>query len=281
MRIKYRYGWKRDLPDRRDHKYERKFKLFLPQQVDLRPQCPPIVDQGNLGSCTANALAGCFDFLELRDSKTPYVSSRLFIYYNERVLEGDVDQDAGALIRDGIKSLAKWGVCPESDWIYDISQFAVKPPDACYQEASNHQILEYQRLSGLSDVYNALANGLPVVYGISVFESFELETTLATGIVPDPSSDETMLGGHAMVLVGYDLAARTFISRNSWGDKVGQAGYFILPTDYVEKSGSDFWVIQKEETDEADSGSASGGNVSVKRGCCLCRYFRRQTARHN
>jgi len=124
------YGWLPDLPDHRDLFYSAVAprKATLPRKIDMRSKCSPVDDQGQLGSCTANALVGALEFLELKDGAQFVDLSRLFVYYNERVIEGTVDQDSGAFIRDGIKSVAKQGVCTESEWPYKISRFTKKLP---------------------------------------------------------------------------------------------------------------------------------------------------------
>ena len=148
-RTQSRFGWIPDLPDQRDHLYAAPPRVLtkLPVKVDLRPRCPPVFDQGTLGSCTANAIGNAyrFDLLKQRGSKR-FVPSRLFIYYNERVIEGSVGTDAGAMLRDGIKTLAKQGVCNEQTWPYEIDRFAAKPPAAAFREGLQHQALSYQRL---------------------------------------------------------------------------------------------------------------------------------------
>lgn len=134
-RIK-RFGWIPDLPDHRDHFYAAPLVNLgtLPDKADLRPNCPPVYDQGQLGSCTANAIAGAIQFGRMKEHKQEsFVPSRLFIYYNERVIEGTVKSDNGAQLRDGVKTVAKQRICPESVWPYDISKFAVKPPCASLQ----------------------------------------------------------------------------------------------------------------------------------------------------
>src|SRR5690349_8351692 len=113
-----RYGWLPDIPDHRDRLYAAPVELAgaPPARADLRPQCPPVYDQGELGSCTANAIAGAIEFDRLKQKLADFTPSRLFIYYNERVIEHSVDSDSGAQIRDGIKTTAKLGDCPESEW---------------------------------------------------------------------------------------------------------------------------------------------------------------------
>ncbi len=245
------YGWTPDLPDQRDYLFGALYKIpaKVPAAVDLRSQCPPVEDQGNLGSCTANALAGALEFLELKD-KVQFVDlSRLFIYYNERVIEHTVNSDSGAMLRDGIKTLAKQGVCTETKWPYVISQFTKKPTAACYKEASDHQITSYQRLLTVNEMRACLAEGYPFVCGFTVYESFESATVARTGTVNMPKPGEKVLGGHAVVAVGYNDAQKRFIIRNSWGTGWGKQGYFTMPYAYLDdrKLSDDFWTIRRGE----------------------------------
>jgi C1A family cysteine protease len=241
-----KYGWIPDRPDHRDLLYKIiKPKLTLPQKVDLTLQCSPVENQGQLGSCTANALVGNLEFLELKEN-IPYLDlSRLFIYYNERLIEGTVKEDSGATLRDGIKSLVKAGYCSEKMWEYDIKKFAQKPSIRCYLEARHHRIKEYRSLLTQNDLLTCLAEGYPFVFGISIYESFESDKVAKTGIIPMPTLSERNLGGHAVMAVGYDRTKQVFIVRNSWGIGWGNKGYFTLPFNYLEKLGSDYWTIRK------------------------------------
>ncbi len=244
-----RYAWKPDVPDQRDLIFKVPKKLALPTRVDLRPFMSAVEDQGDLGSCTGNAIAGAIEFLMNKTlPKSSYADvSRLFIYYQERVLENTVNEDSGAFIRDGVKACAKWGACSEIVWPYDISKFAKKPSTKAYQDALKRKITKYQRVTSLEALKTSLANGYPVVFGFSVYESFESYAVANTGIVNMPSKRESLLGGHAVLCVGYDDASKRIIVRNSWGTEWGMAGYFTLPYDYITNSNlsDDFWSIQK------------------------------------
>ena len=227
----------------------RPIPLRFHQHIDLRPTCSPVENQGNLGSCTGNALAGAIEFLERKDN-VPFVdASRLFIYYNERALEGTVKSDAGAMIRDGIKTLKKQGVCSEIRWPYIISKFAVKPSAACYKEALKRQITSYHRILTLDEMRTCLAEGFPFVFGFTVYESFESQEVARTGIVQMPQPNERSLGGHAVLAVGYDDEQKRFIVRNSWGTDWGQKGYFTIPYEYLSNRNlaDDFWTIRRGE----------------------------------
>jgi C1A family cysteine protease len=246
MKREQSYGWIPDRPDHRDLLYSAIApRIKLPVKVDLRSVDSPIENQGRLGSCTANALAGNLQFLERVSGQAYNDLSRLFIYYNERAVEGTVKFDSGAMIRDGIKVLVKYGVCPESIWPYDISQFARKPTVACYKEGLKRRITSYHRLQTLNEMLNCLAEGFPFVFGFTVYESFESIKVAQTGLVPMPKKSERALGGHAVMAAGYDQKQKRFIVRNSWGTQWGQAGYFTMPYAYFEGLASDFWTIRQ------------------------------------
>lgn len=247
-----RYGWIRDLPDHRDHLYSAPVAALqtLPRKMDLTPQCPSVYDQAQLGSCTANAIAGAIEFDHLKQQLPDLVPSRLFIYYNERVIEGTVASDSGAQIRDGIKSVAQQGVCSETLWPYNIAKFKTKPPKNCYTAALKDKIVLYQRLvPTLNQLRGCVASGYPFIFGFAVYESFESAQVAKTGHVPMPAPGEQMLGGHAVLGVGYDDANQWFIVRNSWGSKWGMKGYFTMPYAYTTDSqlADDFWTIRMVE----------------------------------
>ncbi len=245
------YGWVPDVPDQRDYLLSAVLKVpaRLPSKVDLRPSCSKVEDQGQLGSCTANALAGALEFLERQD-KVPFQDfSRLFIYYNERVLEKTTASDSGAMLRDGIKTLAKQGVCSEKSWPYVVSKFKVKPKASCYQEAVQHQITSYHRILTLDEMRVCLAEGFPFVFGFTVYESFESQEVSRTGVANMPKPTERVLGGHAVMAVGYNHSKQRFIVRNSWGEDWGLKGYFTLPYKYLgnRNLSDDFWTIRSGE----------------------------------
>lgn len=328
-----KYKWKKDLPDHRDqtHSFSNVVINNLTGKEDLRGYMPPIYDQGGLGSCTANAIAGAFQFDEIKQYReqilnmrtkdtldhwinlaksekkvkqntfdqwsdilsrpkpttrsvsakkrkkkknnskivdavielnkppvcifeTPmeprksiiFTPSRLFIYYNERDMEGSVNIDAGAAIRDGMKSVNTVGVCKETDWPYDISKFTEKPPESCYTEAQGLKSKKYAKANTELDQLKAyIKSGFPIIFGFIVFESFESEEVSKTGKMPMPQPDEPRLGGHAVLMCGYDDVSQCFIVRNSWGSDWGDKGYFYMPYEFVNTPGycDDFWVM--------------------------------------
>jgi C1A family cysteine protease len=259
-----RFGWVRDLPDHRDQLFSVPAQVLtaLPGSVDLRSKCPPIYDQGRIGSCTANAIAGAIQFDRKKNGQSPdFVPSRLFIYYNERTIEHDVGFDRGAQIRDGIKSVCKLGVCPETEWPYDDTPAssdggpfpagakpATKPAQSCFTDATKYVAANYQRLTqALSQLRGCLAQGYPFVFGFTVYTSFYDASGVRQRIVtPLPSASDSVIGGHAVMCVGYDDTKLQFICRNSWGPNEGEMGYFYMPYSYLtdQQLASDFWVIR-------------------------------------
>jgi len=244
------YGWVPDLPDHRDSLYAapRKFLRALPVRVDLRTHCPPIYNQGQLHSCTAHAIAAAIQFDKMKQSRPEiFVPSRLFIYYNERAIERSIHSDSGAQIRNGIKSVAKRGVCHERLWPYRTRKFRQKPWRKCYTEAAKHPTLTYHRVRRtLPQLKACLASGYPFIFGFWVYKSFHSQKVRHTGRASMPVRHDKVHGGHAVLAVGYDDAQRRFIVRNSWGRKWGMRGYFTLPYDYFTNHhlSQDFWTIR-------------------------------------
>lgn len=244
---RHHYGWLADRPDDRDHRYAAPRVSGLPLRVDLRRECPPVYNQGPLGSCTANAIAGAIQFEQMQRQRDAAVPARLFIYYNERSMIGATGFDTGAPNRDGIKSVAKRGVCDELLWSYDITKFAEPPPQSCYAAASRHRVGEYQRLAqNLEQLRGCLADGHPFVFGFLIYRSFERQSVITSGHAAMPAVAEAPLGGHAVLCVGYDDINRWFIVRNSWGTNWGMRGYFTLPFAYLTNAdlASDFWTLR-------------------------------------
>jgi C1A family cysteine protease len=248
-RTSSRYGWKPDLPDHRDLVYAAPAAILkkLPSKIDLRPKCPPVYNQGQLESCTGNAIAGAFEFDLLKQNAPDFTPSRLFIYYNERVIENTVSSDSGAEIRDGIKSINTQGVCPETMWLYIASEFAQKPFASCYTDALNHKSISFHRITrDINQMKGCLADGYPFVIGFTVYNSFESTEVEKTGILNMPTPSEKVVGGHAVLVVGYDDSQKRFIVRNSWGSDWGISGYFTMPYDYLlnPNLSDDFWTIR-------------------------------------
>jgi len=244
------YGWIKDVEDKRDFKYKAPTSRKLPAQINLIRFCPKIYNQGTLGSCTANALGAAYQIEQIRNEKPNFIPSRLFIYYNERAIENNINKDSGATLRTGMKTLVKDGVCPEKMWKYNIPKFRKKPIENCYVEAEKHQVLTYERLgNSLYEIKACLADGYPVVFGFMLYDSFMTQEVASTGIAKMPKHDERKIGGHAVLAVGYDDEMGALLVRNSWGTQWGKNGYFYLPYGYITNSklSADFWTLRTVE----------------------------------
>ncbi len=223
----------------------------LPDKVNLRRWCSPVENQRQLNSCTANAAVGALEILERKQGIPQADLSRLFVYYNTRVLDGNVDSDIGAYISNSMKAIKLHGACLESMWRYDIGKVFARPGRECYKDGLIRQAMEYARVAQGHGVRAALADGLPVVFGMMLHESFN-RTAGGKGIVPMPADGEMALGGHAMLIVGYDTEARMYLVRNSWGEQWGNRGYCRIPFAMVDnpRMSWDFWIVRAIEEPE-------------------------------
>jgi C1A family cysteine protease len=214
----------------------------LPPIVDLRPEMPPVYNQYSIGSCSANAIVAAYQY----DAKNEFYGSRLFCYYNERMIENTAEKDAGAKIMDGIISVKTHGLCSETSWPYIQEKFAEKPPNNCYEEGKNHVAIEVSNIhQDINTMKNWLNLKLPFIVGIMVYEEFQSLSVKLTGMVPMPTETSRAMGGHAVLCCGY--TETHWIMRNSWGSKWGDRGYFYIPHNYLldRHLASDLWVIEK------------------------------------
>jgi C1A family cysteine protease len=258
-----RFGWRPDTPDQRDRRFDhakvlRRLRQKLPARVDLRELQlhAPVFDQGNLGSCTANAIGKAYEFAQRKQGLEDYAPSRLFIYFGEREIEGSINTDAGAEIRDGLKVVNKLGAPRETLWPYLVSRFTVRPTPAVYTDGEKHQALGYAAVDVKTTALKAaLAAGFPVVVGFTVYTSFF--NIGADGFMPTPKPTESVEGGHAVLVMGYrrlrapwDKAARDYaIVLNSWGDAWGDQGFFYMPLGWLcdSDNADDFWTLTEAE----------------------------------
>lgn len=247
-----KYGCKPDTSDHRDKIMQfaggKTSLLDLPVRVDLREFCSVVENQYQVGSCTANSVVGALEFLDKRDGSDDVEDlSRLFVYYNTRVMENTVEIDQGATLRNTIKALVDIGTCREDMWPYIPERFSTKPTDECYEYAKKHVVTEYQRILSFQDMVRCLASGLPFVFGFQVYSEFEGATVAKTGVLNLPGPTEVCHGGHAVMAVGYDMELGHVLVRNSWGENWGQGGYFTMPFSYISNPNLawDMWCVQK------------------------------------
>jgi len=240
---RHTYTLQKDPDDERDYRFCVSVPVHLPEKVDMSDKCSPVVNQGSMNSCTANAIgSGLFEQMWMEEGNALTCFSRLFLYYNERKMEDTINKDCGAYIRSGMKTLCDDGICLESSWPYIIRKFAKKPDDSLYSESEKYRIASYSRVSDKNQIKQCLAKGNTVVAGIWVYDSFESQEVASTGVVPMPESTENKLGGHAVLIVGYDDTMQRFKLRNSWGSYWGDKGYFYIPYLVFDKLIMDMWT---------------------------------------
>lgn len=253
-------GWIPDVPDHRDKKYET-YRLHLeritslPKSVDLRPLLPKCFDQGGIGSCVSNATAAALMFDRAKQKLPKFMPSRLFIYYNAREMDGTLSEDAGTNIRTAVKVVATKGFAHESAWKYDETKFTIKPVDLVYEDAKKFYTTKYFKVdnTNISSLKNCLAAGYPIIIGFSVYENF-YDADRNNGVVSLPNASK-MLGGHSVLLVGYNDNTERFIIRNSWGTTCGDGtGHYYMQYEYLTNAdlADDFWTIRSVSNDSID-----------------------------
>ena len=255
-----KYGWMRDLPDRRDHMFDPESlePLIKFDHGDTVPESFELIflynerdnerdNETYPGNCVADSVSFAYQAVDVRRFDGPAMPSLLFVYYNYRIENGNLEIDGGASIRNMIKSVNGNGVCSSELWRNVDDNFAVKPLDECYEYAQrNKLVIEYKSVrQDINHIKSAIAKGFPVCFGFSVYESFEDENVGETGMIPLPKQDERMLGGHCAVIVGYNDEIQRFTVRSSMGKGWGDSGNCYFPYEYLvdKKLSSDFWII--------------------------------------
>lgn len=235
---------------------DRRFRLprvgpNLPSEFSLQNEMPPVWDQGDKNCCTAEAATAAYQHRMKLENLPPFDASKLFLYYNERLLEGDPDKDDGATVRDSMVALQQYGNVPEDLFPFDDADVFTKPSPSDYATAAKRKVVSFKAVDqNETAIKTAIFSHNPICFGILVYDSFETDSVAQTGMVPMPNKQfDRELGGHAVVIVGWNDSLRCFIVRNSWGENWGRDGYFFLPYDYVldPTLSSEFWIITDQD----------------------------------
>lgn len=244
--LKSKYNVRQDPDDWRDLSYSFA-RQPLRESVDLRQWASPVESQGHLGSCTGNAVVGAYELLLNKEYPDRFVDlSRLFVYYNARLIENVVNEDVGAYVRDAVKAVQKYGVCNEKIWPYQIADYAITPSIASYDDARHRNIKNYYRIHTLEDTLDAINKEWPVVFSMRVYSNFDDLYNHGVDTAKMPDKGEEPIGAHAMCFVGYNLPKQVVIARNSFGRYWGHNGYCYLPFDYVRQEVMDSWIFDIE-----------------------------------
>jgi len=246
--ITHKYGWKRGLPVFGGKQFEIPPATAAPMRADLGPGMPPVYDQGNLGSCTANAGGGLAQFLTKKLGWKNYLPARLAMYYWTRLAESNVMDDTGASLSATATMMKNRGVPNEVNWPYIISRFQVKPTANVEANGRQHLVLDPMQVrQKMDDIRSCISLGYPIMFGFTVYESFETDAVRLGGIMPMPRQGELILGGHAVLAFAYDDYTRMVKCRNSWGYRWGLNGSFWMPYDYISNPwfADDFWTATK------------------------------------
>lgn len=234
-------GWLPDRPDHRD-------VWALDKGEDLEswaylPKVTRIEDQGQLGSCVANAVTSAVECLYAMRGE-PVELSRLALYYHARMFDGWEDRDSGTYVRQAIKAAAMYGVPTETSWPYRVAAYRADP-SSCDKEARRRRVTSYHRVEGINGLRRTICDGFPVVFGFSVPESMQDHSgARETGVVPYPRDNERIIGGHSVMATGYDDTTEMVQFVNSWGESWGQGGYGWIPYDYFDTGlATDLWVV--------------------------------------
>ena len=231
----------------------------LPPKVDMRSKMTEVEDQLQVGSCTANAVAGAYEYIVKKNQGIDYDASRLFIYYNARLAnlpKGQRMSDSGSNIRVAVDQMIKQGCCSEETWEYSQDPKIVnsRPSADAYEEAQNYKLTEIQNVPvELNAWKSALAEGYPIIFGVRLYSTFD---NLRNGRVPDPHPNEigrNTHGSHAMLCVGYSDPDKMFIVRNSWGKNWGDNGYCYMSYNYLMNPKNDChecWIIKDADAVE-------------------------------
>ncbi len=241
--LNFHPGGYRDAHDTRDRRFAASIK-HLPSKTDLSRFCGAVYNQYRTQTCSANALASALTLDANQRDEELAPPSRLFMYYNARVLTNTQATDSGTTIRNAIKAFAHRGACPERQWPFLKREITKRPARACYRDAVLLAIRYHRIPQQLDDLRAALAQGRAFIFGIQAYVEPFTEAA-KSGKLRLPRKANTLAGGHALIAVGYDSTKRCFLARNSLGRDYARDGFFWIPDAYFTDPDLtyDFWTV--------------------------------------
>jgi hypothetical protein len=221
----------------------------IPDKVDMRASLWPVEHVGDLSASAASAAVTALEYHCNRIDVEPTNLSTMFVYYNARLASGQEHLNSGVTLEAAMKAIETYGACRDASWPLDAAKLSVRPPPQAYDEAKRFAAVHcYHTPDGV----DALALSYPVAF-VATFPERCLHAAGDTGVMPAPTPEERQRTHdwmtHAMVLVGYDKVAKTFIARNCWGPEFGVEGHCTITFDtlsVIVPSGEQrLWVIAK------------------------------------
>ena len=246
-RKKNKLGFKVDPIDDNDIKFDTNDVFFPPKNkgfANLREHMPPVINQGSIGTCVPSVLTAMV-YHSYAKKDIVKIFSRLFLYYEGRKRNNDTDIDSGMYFRNGLKSISKKGICIEKEWPYNVRRYAWKPNKECYKNAKEYKIKKYWRINSLRNIKDCLDDGFPVAMGIKLYKRSWSDAQI-NGMLYAPTDDEKPIGGHAVLITGYDDSNGNLLCRNSLGMNWGIDGHFFVGYNYINNPElvTDMWTLR-------------------------------------
>lgn len=195
----------------------------LPESVDHSQACGPVLDQGETGSCVGQACASLLYWKFGKEFSPRWV----WMGAKERDswMPSVCFEYAGTTIRDAFKFMQKYGACESFLWPMDALLPHPELEQTITENAAEHRIGEFWKIRSVTAQKRHLVEA-PFVVGVPVYENWE--DIGPDGIVPEP--DGGLLGGHALLMVGYDPICR--LAKNSWSEEHGDRGLLRFSYEY-------------------------------------------------
>lgn len=210
--------------------------------VDYTPQMGEVRSQGEEGSVVGFAIAYAMEYQIFKTTHQRVRLSPRAIYYLSRKLTNSFPYDSGAQIKDGVKAVLTKGAVLDNIWPYKERDSSASPPRD-FATATRYKLKRAVPLKGIDQIKSALSTTGPVVAGITLYDSMVQEDVKKTGLVPMPKAKESVIGGHAICIVGYDDSKKLFKFINSWSDEWGDKGYGYLSYQYMKNNSDDIWSL--------------------------------------